>query len=116
MLRQLERLQYLKEPNFANYSAEVFSSSARLPILGMVLELTRIPEEDTFYARQITSFLDLDSGNTARELAKVARQSMIGRCPVVKNSGSIINYFRTTSPRWDIIEIAVKSARSELGI
>jgi len=113
-------LEYLREPRFIGFSVEMFGSAIRLPIWGAILELTPVPEEDLVYTRQIAAVLDTDPGNTIREIQRTERMRMIER-HLSQGTGqarrkNTANYARVLSPRWSIVEIAIKSAKEELGL
>ena len=109
------RLDYLQEPRFIGYSVEMFGSALRLPVWGAIFELTPVPEEDTVYARQIIAITDTDAGNTMKEIQRTERLMMIRRLEEAKPKKRV-DYTRSPSPRWNIVEIALKSAKNELGL
>ncbi len=111
-----ERLEYLREPRFVNFGAEIFTSSLRLPVFGAILELTPVPEEDVFYPRQVITILDTDPGNTMREIQRAERIAMVGKLPVDINERRKVFYERLVSTRWNVIEAAINSAKGELGL
>ncbi|MBI2009363.1 hypothetical protein HYS84_03040 [Candidatus Saccharibacteria bacterium] len=115
MAREIGSLDYLREPRFVGYSAEMFGSALRLPVWGAIFELTPIPEEDTIYARQIIAVTDTDAGNTMKEIQRTERLMMIRRLEETKVKKTV-DYTRLPSPRWSIVEIALKSAKSELDL
>lgn len=110
-----ENLDYLREPKFANYSVEMFGSAIRLPLLGAIFELAPVPEEDTFYARQISEVIAADAGNALKEIQRTEGVAMIKRLRE-STSKTKVDYTRLPSLRWDIVEVAIRSARAELGL
>lgn len=111
----LEYLDYLREPRFANYSVQMFGSAIRLPVLGAIFELTPVPEEDTFYARQISEIIAADPGNALKEIQRTESVTMIRRL-AERDHKRRVDYTRLPSLRWNIVEIALKSAKEELSL
>lgn len=111
-----ENLDYLREPRFINFGAEMFTSSLRLPVFGAIFELTPVPEEDMVYPRQIITILDTDPGNTMREIQRAERIAMVGKILLPTDERRKVFYARLASSRWNIVEAAIKSAKAELGL
>jgi len=77
----------------------MFTSSLRLPVFGAILELTPVPEEDSFYLRQIITILNTDPGNTMREVQRAEGIAMVGKLPPAMDERRKVFYARLASSR-----------------
>lgn len=113
MSQSLENLNYLRNDTLAGFSADIFGSALRLPILGAILELTPDIEVDRFYGRQISSALNLDPANTHREIKRAVRNGMVIRDKLQSESNSQLLFERLATQRWDIVELSLIVAKRE---